>query len=90
MNIIKKFLSRKFILTLISSVFSIAFALSGVGGDMGTICSVVAAFCAPVVYVVTEGKIDREALLMLSESALKASEIVKSKNSENSQGGENL
>lgn len=88
MNIIKKFLSRKFILTLISSVFSIAFALSGVGGNMGTICSIIAAFCAPVIYVVTEGKIDSAALSMLSESALKASEIMKSKDSENSQEGE--
>lgn len=90
MKIIKKFLSRKFILTLLSSAFSVVFALSGIGGDIGTICSVVAAFCAPVIYVVTEGKIDSAALSMLSESAQKASEIVKNKDSENLQGGEDL
>ena len=86
MNIIKKFLSRKFILTLISAVFSLTFALSGIGGDVGTVCSVVAAFSAPTIYVITEGKIDSKALLMLSESASKASEIVK----KDSQGGEDL
>lgn len=79
MNIIKKFLSRKFILTLLSSVFSTAFALSGIGGEVGTVCSVIAAFCTPIIYVVTEGKIDSAALSMLSESAQKASEIVKNK-----------
>ena len=76
MNIIKKFLSRKFMLALISSIFSMAFALCGVGGNIGTICSVVAAFCTPVIYVVTEGRIDSKALLVLSESAKKASEIL--------------
>ena len=77
MKIIKKFLSRKFILTLISSAFSVAFALSGLGGSVGTICSIVAAFFAPIIYVIPEGKIDSAALSMLSESAQKASEIVK-------------
>lgn len=90
MNIIKKFLSRKFILTLLSSVFSIAFALSGIGGDVGEVCSVIAAFSAPVIYVITEGKIDREALLMLSESVLKASEAVKNSSNEDSQEGADL
>jgi predicted PurR-regulated permease PerM len=79
LKIIKKFLSRKFILTLISSAFSVAFALSGLGGSVGTICSIVAAFSAPIIYVITEGKIDSAALSMLSESAQKASEIVKNK-----------
>lgn len=90
MNIIKKFLSRKFILTVISVAFSLVFALSGVGGDIGAVCSVVAAFFAPIIYVITEGKIDSKALLMLSESACKASEIVKNKDSESSQEGEDL
>lgn len=79
MNIIKKFLSRKFILTLISAAFSILFALGGIGGDVGTVCSVVAAFFAPIIYVITEGKIDSKALSMLSESARKASEIAENK-----------
>ena len=78
MKIIKKLLSRKFILTLISAVFSVVFAFSGVGGDVGAVCSVIAAFSAPIVYVVTEGKIDEKALSMISESADKVSEILKS------------
>jgi len=77
LNTMKKFLSRKFILTLISSAFSIVFALSGVGGDVGSVCSIIALFSAPVIYVITEGKIDAKALSMLSESADKASDIMK-------------
>ena len=79
MSIIKKFLSRKFILTVLSSAFSIVFALSGALGETGTVFSVIAAFFAPVIYVVTEGRIDAKALSMISESVDKVSEIIENK-----------
>ena len=88
MGIIKKFLSRKFILTVISAIFSLVFALSGAGGEIGTLCSVVASFSAPVIYVITEGKIDAKALTMISESVDKVSEIIGNKECENEAEGD--
>lgn len=77
MNEIKRFLSRKFLLTLLASAFAVFSALSGFAGEIGTLCSVAAAFIVPVSYVVTEGRIDAKALEMLSESSKKASEVLK-------------
>lgn len=54
-------------------------ALSGAGGEIGAICSVIAAFIAPITYVITEGKLDSKALEMLSESAKEASQAVRSR-----------
>ena len=79
---IKKFLSRKFLLTLLSSLFAACVALSGVSGEIGSICSLIAAFATPVCYVVTEGKIDAASLRMTSDSLKKASEILDEKSAE--------
>ena len=73
---IKKLLSRKFILALVAAVFSVILALSGAGGEIGTVCSVVAAFIAPITYVLTEGRLDAKALEMISESAKEASKAI--------------
>ncbi len=88
MSIIKKFLSRKFILTVVSATFSIVFALSGAGGEIGSVCSVIAAFSAPVIYVVTEGRIDAKALSMISESADKVSKIIENKDEHHGEEGD--
>lgn len=76
MTEIKKFLSRKFLLAFVSSVFAAVAALCGVAGEVGSICSLIAAFAVPICYVVTEGKIDAAALDMIAQSAKKASEIL--------------
>ena len=70
----KKFLSRKFLLTLASVIFSLVALFSGMLGDLGTALTVISAFAAPIAYVITEGRIDAKALSMLSEAAKEASE----------------
>lgn len=75
----KRFLSRKFLLTVLACILSVVFALSGSAGDIGTLCSVIAAFITPITYIITEGKIDAKALEGISESAKAASEILNTK-----------
>lgn len=74
MNVIKKLFSRKFILASLAVIFSMAFALSGVGGEIGTVCSMIAAFLSPMIYIIVEGRIDEKALKVISEAAKDISE----------------
>ncbi len=76
MRIFKKFMSKNFLLTLISGIFSLCAALSGLGGEVGTVCSFICAFASPVIYVIAEGVIDAKALSLVSESVSDASEIL--------------
>ncbi len=62
-------------MALVAAVFALILALSESGGEIGTICSAVAAFVAPVTYVLTEGRLDAKALELISESAKKASDV---------------
>lgn len=58
----KKYLSRKFILTVLGVAGGVATAVSGVGGTVGTIAGLTATVISTVTYVVTEGKIDAAAV----------------------------
>ncbi len=73
---LKKFLSRKFLLTFASLVISLAALFSGMLGDVGSALAVISAFVSPAIYVITEGKIDQKALSMISDAAKEASECV--------------
>jgi len=66
---LKNLLSRKFLLTLLTTLSGIATALSGVGGEAGTISGVALAIIPTITYIVTEGKLDKEAIKMMLESA---------------------
>ena len=59
---VAKLKSRKFWVSLLSLAISITGALSGIGGDVGTVCCIIGAILAPIVYVLTEGIIDAKAI----------------------------
>jgi hypothetical protein len=54
----KKYLSRKFILTILGALSGIATALTGVGGSVGVIAGLAVTIIATATYVIIEGKID--------------------------------
>ena len=58
----EKLKSRKFWVSVITMVASIAGALNGLGGDVGTVACIVGAIASPLVYVLTEGVIDAMAV----------------------------
>ena len=58
----EKLKSRKFWVSVITMVASIAGALNGLGGDAGTVACIVGAIASPLVYVLTEGVIDAMAV----------------------------
>lgn len=58
----KKYISRKFLLTLLGVAGGIATAVSGIGGTVGTIAGLTATVITTITYVITEGKIDAEAV----------------------------
>lgn len=62
-----KLKSRKFWLTLITTLSGIATALMNVNGEVGIIAGMVVAVLPTIVYVITEGKIDAKAVRMVAE-----------------------
>lgn len=58
----KKYISRKFLLTVLGVAGGIATAVSGVGGTVGTIAGLTATVITTMTYVITEGKIDTAAV----------------------------
>lgn len=77
-----KLKSRKFWLTLITTLSGIATALMSVNGEIGIIAGMVVAVLPTIVYVITEGKIDAKAVGMISEDISEVTEgVTKLKNS---------
>ena len=72
-----KFLSRKFILSALTMVITIAGALSGIGGNVGTISCIVGTIATCVVYNITEGVIDAKAIRKTSETIIDAIDELK-------------
>lgn len=60
-------------------VASIAGALSGLGGDVGTVACIVGAIASPIVYVLTEGKIDAAAVDKTADAAKEIIDIIEQK-----------
>lgn len=58
----KKYGSRKFLLTAFTNVLSVATILSGYGGKIGLIASIVAIIVTTAIYIINESKIDAEAV----------------------------
>lgn len=71
-----KLKSRKFLLTLITTLSGIATALMSVNGVIGIIAGMVAAVLPTIVYVITEGKIDAKAVGMIAEDITEVTEGV--------------
>jgi drug/metabolite transporter (DMT)-like permease len=65
---LEKFTSRKFIIAVLTIVAGVATALTEVGGEIGSICGIVAAVFAAAVYIITEGNIDAKAVQLITEA----------------------
>ena len=57
-------------------VTSIAGALNGLGGDVGTVACIVGAIASPLVYVLTEGAIDAAAVDKTADSVKKIMDYI--------------
>lgn len=71
-----KLKSRKFWLTLITTLSGIATALMSVDGEIGIIAGMIVAVLPTIVYVITEGRIDAKAVGMIAEDISEVSEGV--------------
>lgn len=71
-----KLKSRKFWLTLITTLSGIATALMNVNGEIGIIAGMIVAVLPTIVYVITEGRIDAKAVGMITEDISEVSEGV--------------
>lgn len=71
-----KLKSRKFWLTLITTLSGIATALMNVNGEIGIIAGMIVAVLPTIVYVITEGKIDAKAVGMIAEDISEVTESV--------------
>lgn len=58
----KKYGSRKFILATFTNILGVATILSGYGGKIGLIASIVAIIVTTAIYIMNETKIDVEAV----------------------------
>ena len=72
-----KFLSRKFILAILSIISGIAVSLTMFGGKAAFIGAVVSAVVPAVAYIVTEGVIDARAVDLTAKAAKQIITIVK-------------
>ena len=75
-----KYLSRKFILTLLAAISGITISLSQLDGKVGIICAVISAVIPVVTYVITEGVIDAKAVDKAAEAAKEIITLVKDPN----------
>lgn len=65
---LEKFTSRKFIIAVLTMLLGVVTALTEIGGEIGTICGILAAILAPVVYIIVEGNIDAKAVELITEA----------------------
>ena len=79
-NIMQKLTSRKLWVALAGVVTGIAIALGADASEIQTVTGAVTAIVAAVAYIITEGKIDAEAVKTAVESVQDAVEVL--------QGGE--
>ena len=76
---IQKFLSRKFIITLLTDILGVALLLSDFGGTLGAIMSIVAIVLTSIIYIISEASIDRKGITLtnITEEVLKDIEEIK-------------
>lgn len=76
-DIINKYGSRKFLLTLFTNVLGIATILSGYGGKIGLIASITAIVVTTAIYITNERKIDVEAVTKIIKLSIDDYEKIK-------------
>ena len=74
---LKKYGSRKFLLTLFTNVLGIATILSGYGGKIGLIASITAIVVTTAIYITNERKIDVEAVTKIIKLSIDDYEKIK-------------
>lgn len=76
---IKKFASRKFIVTLLADILSVCVILSNIGGKVGLIAAMTSIVLTSVVYVINEASIDKEGvkLTTITEEVMKDIEALR-------------
>ena len=72
-----KFMSRKFILTILSVICGVAISLSQMGGKIALVCSIISAIVPALTYIITEGIIDAKAVNLSKEAAQQIITLVK-------------
>ena len=76
---IQKFLSRKFIVTLLTDILGVSLLLSDFGGKLGAIMSIIAIVLTSIIYIISEASIDRKGITLtnITEEVLKDIEEIK-------------
>lgn len=77
-DFVKKYGSRKFILTLLTDILLIANILSGYGGKLGMISSIIAIVVTTAIYIINESKIDIEAVQKIIQLSIDDYKEIKS------------
>ena len=69
----RKFLSRKFIVTLLTDILGVAILLSDLGGKLGAIMGIVAIVLTSIIYIISEASVDRKGVTLtnITEEVLK-------------------
>lgn len=75
----KKFLSRKFLVTLLTDILGVAVILSDIGGKVGLIASICAIVLTTIVYIINEASIDKASvnLTTITEEIIKDIEVLR-------------
>lgn len=75
----QKFLSRKFIVTLLTDILGVALLLSDLGGKLGGIMGIVAIVLTSIIYIISEAAIDRKGVTLtnITKEVLKDIEEIK-------------
>ena len=75
----KKFLSRKFIVTILTDILGVVLLLSDLGGKLGAIMGIVAIVLTSIIYIISEASVDRKGITLtnITEEVLKAIEEIK-------------
>lgn len=69
----KKFLSRKFIVTILTDILGVVLLLSDLGGKLGAIMGIVAIVLTSIIYIISEATIDSKGVTLtnITEEVLK-------------------
>lgn len=62
-----KFLSRKFILALLSTILGVSVSIAKLDGKVGAIAAIVSAVLPSVIYIIAEGTIDAKAVTSITD-----------------------
>ena len=76
-DIIKRYGSRKFLITLFTNILGVATILSGYGGIIGLIASIIAIVTTTAIYITNERKIDVEAVTKIIKFTIDDYEKIK-------------